>query len=424
MPRYPVAILAVLVACGASSQSGAVAPGNDAMAPGDDGGTPADGSSSGTPSDATVRLEAAPPPIDPCVDAGTCPPGVWINVTPSNANLVDQLDCGNYGTESVQADPLVPGTFYTQFNCQGIWKSIDYGLTWKGPINTGNNGAAAGDAAGGITLAPGAGAKEPPVIYSAGIRGNGQGFWKSTNGGVDWTQYPIGSGSRQDYYPPSVDPYDADHLLMAGHEQNTLMQSTDGGQTWNPVSMDAGMQEQGGTGAIFFVDTGTASTTRGTWLWLAQQSGGTYGTWRTGNAGGAWKQVDKNEHPHGLSQIYQDGSGALFMAGAYSTLGWGVLRSTDYGLTWAHVGGTGNESAVFGMAKNIYATYGWAIGVGQTVDPSLEIAPRPGTGTWTPTATPASMTQGPAQIAVTSDGTRSIAVAGCWNAGLWRYMEP
>jgi hypothetical protein len=34
------------------------------------------------------------------------------------------------------------------------------------------------------------------------------------------------------------------------------------------------------------------------------------------------------------------------------------------------------------------------------------------------------MTQGPAQVAVTSDGTHSIAVAACWNAGLWRYLEP
>jgi hypothetical protein len=185
------------------------------------------------------------------------------------------------------------------------------------------------------------------------------------------------------------------------------------------------MDEPGGTGAIFFLDTGTATTTRGTWLWMAQQSGGTYGTWKTTNSGGAWQQVDKNEHPHGSSQIYQpDTTGVVFMAGAYSALGWGVLRSADYGQTWAHLGGTGNETLVFGLAKNVYAMYGWAIGEGQTVAPGLEIAAQPGTGTWTATATPAGMTQGPAQAAVTSDGTHSIAVAACWNAGLWRYMEP
>jgi len=430
LSRFPGSLVAVVgvmaLACGASSKGGVNAHGGS---PDDDGGgglADATPSSDATPSDATLRREAGPPPADPCVDAGTCPPGVWIDVTPSNVDLVDALDCSNFGTQSVQADPLMPGVFYAQFMCQGIWKSTDYGLTWTGPINTGKSGTAAGDAAGGITLPPSGGATEPPVIYSAGIRGNGTGFWKSTNGGVDWTNYVVGAaGSRQDYYPPIVDPYDADHLLMAGHEQDVLVQSTDGGQTWTPVTIASGMDEPGGTGAIFFLDTGTATTTRGTWLWMAQQSGGTYGTWKTTNSGGAWQQVDKNEHPHGSSQIYQpDTTGVVFMAGAYSALGWGVLRSADYGQTWAHLGGTGNETLVFGLAKNVYAMYGWAIGEGQTVAPGLEIAAQPGTGTWTATATPAGMTQGPAQAAVTSDGTHSIAVAACWNAGLWRYMEP
>jgi hypothetical protein len=206
-------------------------------------------------------------------------------------------------------------------------------MTWTGPINTGTGGAAAGDAAGGITLPQGAGATEPPTIYSVGIRGNGLGFWKSTNGGVDWTNYTIGApGSRQDYYPVVVDPYDATHLLMAGHENNVAAESTDGGQTWSQVPLVSGMMEQGGTGGIFFMDTGTASTTRTTWLWMAQQSGGLYGTWSTTNGGTAWNMVDKNEHPHGASQIYQPNTaGAVFMAGAYSDLGWGVLgaRTTD-----------------------------------------------------------------------------------------------
>ena len=66
----------------------------------------------------------------------------------------ETLGCGNYGTETVQADALRPGDFYTLFMCQGIYKSTDYGQTWHGPINTGESGAAAGDCAGGITIAP------------------------------------------------------------------------------------------------------------------------------------------------------------------------------------------------------------------------------------------------------------------------------
>src|SRR5260370_42090842 len=113
---------------------------------------------------------------------------------------------------------------HTQFNCQGVGRSTDYGQTWQGPINTGAGGKGA-SGAGGITI-PRAGTTTPPVIYSAGIRGTGMGFWKSTDGGVSWTNYPIApGGSRQDFYPPADDPYDADHLLMAAREQNMLVES-------------------------------------------------------------------------------------------------------------------------------------------------------------------------------------------------------
>src|SRR3954467_9309986 len=69
--------------------------------------------------------------------------GRWVNVTPSNVDLVSDLDCGNFGTISIVADPARPSNLYTQFHCQGVWKSVDYGLTWTGPINTGRGGAGA-----------------------------------------------------------------------------------------------------------------------------------------------------------------------------------------------------------------------------------------------------------------------------------------
>ncbi len=225
--------------------------------------------------------------------------GNWTNVTPSNMDLTDSLSCNNFGVETIQVDTTHPSNIYAQLHCQGIWKSTDYGATWTGPITTGTNGAKVTDCAGGIAVAPTAGS---PIIYESCIRGSGLGFWKSVDGGVNWTNYfvaPSGSG-RQDYYPPVVDPYNANHLLMAGHEMDYLVQSVDGGQTWTNVPLNSGMLEGGGTGAIFFINTGTASTTQKTWLWMAQGTSGTYGTWRTVNGGATWVQVDKNEHPHGF----------------------------------------------------------------------------------------------------------------------------
>jgi hypothetical protein len=112
------------------------------------------------------------------------------------------------------------------------------------------------------------------------------------------------------------------------------------------------------------------------------------------------------------------------MAGVYSALGWGVLRSPDYGQTWVHVGITGSENVVFGTTKNVYAMLSGASGLGSVTNPNFELAPLPGTGTWTQPGTPAGMTNGAAQVAVTSDGVHNILVAGNWGAGLWRYVEP
>jgi hypothetical protein len=365
----------------------------------------------------------------PSMPVTTPPPttfGTWTNVTPAAINLTDSLSCSNFGVETIQVDPANPSNLYAMAHCQGIWKSTDYGATWTGPINTGTNGAPTRDCAGGITIPPGS-TGGALTVYESCIRGTGLGFWKSLDGGVNWTSYfvaPTGA-SRQDYYPPVVDPYDQNHLVMAGHEMDYLVESVDGGHNWTNVSLNSGMLENGGTGEIFFIDTGNATTTRGTWLWMAQGSGGIYGTWRTTNNGVTWVQVDKNEHPHGASEIYQPANSAtVYMAGMYSALGWGVLKSDDYGQTWTHIGLVTNETVVVGTSKNIYAMYGWSIGAGQTVDPAFELAAAPGTGTWVAPAKAPGLTQGSHQIRVVNDGTHNILVGAMGNAGLWRYIEP
>jgi hypothetical protein len=368
----------------------------------------------------SVRVSAFP-------DVSNPPPstfGTWTNVTPAGVNLTSTL-CSNFGATNVQTDPANPSHVYVQFHCQGIWKSTDYGVHWTGPINTGTNGTVAGDCSGGITI-PRHNAPVIPTIYQACIRGSATGFWKSTDGGVNWTRYPVTpGGSRQDYYPPVVDPYDDAHLLMTGHEFDSIVESTDGGQTWTAVPLAAGMLQTNQTGFVFFIDTGDATTTRRTWLWLAEQSGGKVGTWRTSNGGTAWTKVDKNEHPLGAAQIYQAaGSRTVFMAGTSSALGPGVLRSNDYGQTWAHVGRNDNESVVIGTSRYVYALFGVPVGPGGITDPAIEIGAQPGTGVWAAPGVPPGLTQGAAQLATLNDGTHDVIIGAMWNAGVWRYVEP
>jgi hypothetical protein len=241
---------------------------------------------------------------------------------------------------------------------------------------------------------------------------------------VSWINYNVTpGGSRQDFYPPAVDPYNGSHLVMTGHEMNLIVQSLDGGQHWTSVPMAAGMNQNGGTGFIDFVDTGTAGTTATTWLWIAQGSGGFVGTWRTTNGGSSWTKVDSNEHPHGESQFYQpDASGVIYMAGIYSSLGWGVLRSGDYGRTWSHVGNSVGEAVVYGTVNKVYAGYAWACDL-CSIDPSFEMAPQPGVAGWNSAAAPPGMAMGPAHAAVVFDGTHHIIVTANWWSGIWRYVE-
>jgi hypothetical protein len=365
-----------------------------------------------SPNSSEVSATPSPPPPTTF--------GTWTDVTPSGIDLTSTL-CSNYGATSVQVDPAHPSNLYAQVHCQGIWKSTDYGLTWAGPINAGSPSV---DCSGSIAIPPGSSATVP-VIYQSCIRGNAVGFWKSPDGGVNWTRYNVGPvGGRQDYYAPAIDPYDQNHLLMVAHEFDALVESVDGGLTWANVPLATGMLQTSRSASVFFINTGSAPGTRGTWLWIGDGSGGAVGTWRTANSGASWVRVEKNEQV-GAQQIYQpDTSGVVFMAGAYSDLGWGVLRSSDFGQTWSHVGDTGVKGVVFGTTKNVYAMYSYAAGPGVTYDPGFSVASQPGTGIWVYPAISAGLTQGPAQIAVVNDGVKNIIVGAMFNKGIWRYVEP
>jgi hypothetical protein len=191
-----------------------------------------------------------PPVIVAAEPVNVAVSGTWTDVTPSGVDLTDTLPCGNYGSITMVADPARPSNLFTQFHCQGVWRSADFGFTWSGPINTGNGGAGV-NGAGGLAIARGPDG-EPPILYSAGIGGTGIGFWKSTDGGVSWTNYRVASGGdRQGFYPPVVDPNHPNHLLMTGHRSSLTVQSFDGGQNWSEVAIADGMKYDGGTSFIF-----------------------------------------------------------------------------------------------------------------------------------------------------------------------------
>ena len=330
--------------------------------------------------------------------------GQWVDITPGGVTL------GTFGFSSRPV--MLDGTVYAALAAGGIYKTSDYGATWTGPIESGGGLI-------GIGLAVGT---PPSTLYGCNIS-HDYGFWRSSNKGVNWTNINISPlpSDRQDVYQPEVDPYDPTHLLICAHENNYLVHSTNAGDTWSSITLDAGMITGGGTAWCFFIDTGVPSTTRTTWLWLAQSSSGAYGTWRTTNSGTNWTQVDTNEHPHGECQIYQPGNGVIFLAGVYSALGQGVLRSTDYGATWANVGVSNPASIVWGTPTSIWGAYGWASG--GPVTPVLQTATPPGASGWSSTGDPAGMDRGPAGAVIITDSVRRGFITCNWASGIWRYVE-
>ena len=225
------------------------------------------------------------------------------------------------------------------------WKSTDSGFTHGRPIQSANerNTTTLGRRTTPATLYP------PP-----GSNGKLQ---KSTDGGQTFTL--VGPGNlAADFYSLKVNPYDTNHLISGLHEVDGLVESTDGGNTWTAVG-GAGWPTGGISWFPFFLDTGDAASTRGTWFAMAQDGASAV---MTSNSGANWtipSGLSGLQHPHGNCQIYQNGSN-VFVGGLYGP-GQGVYRSTDLGLTWSRVdSGQFPEAVVFGTAKNVYAMWSWA----------------------------------------------------------------
>jgi hypothetical protein len=401
-------------------------------------GSARDGGADGAP-DAASGDERNPPPPDPCVEAGTCPLGVWIDVTPPGLSLdQSQFQGDNYGVQDIVTDPGRPNVFYA-FTChQGVWTSADYGQTWTGPIDDGSlpNGKEWSAA---ISSNP-ANPSGPPVLWTfSWPNGN---IYRSTNGGVTWTKILLpatilnGNGSPGDGYSVDVDPYDPNHLVVGFHEAYGVAETTDG-LSDSPTFVDRHAPNSVGQSVyVFFLDTGDPATTRQTWLAIPQQNGGSWGTWRTTDQGKTWAQPvdavtntpETNEHLHGGCQIFQGAGGLVFMGGVYGTsssnfgVNGGVYRSTDLGATWTHEGNPYESSIVYGTANTIYGQWGYSSSPGDNSN-TAQAAPMPGLS-WSAMTVPSAMVSGPKRVATSSDGQHNVLVSGNWTSGIWRYVEP
>ena len=349
--------------------------------------------------------DAGPLPPDPCIAAGTCPPGTWINVTPPAMAAVLRPTANVYGPGSIAGDPARPSDIYVGGSSAGLWKSSDYGNSWTlindtlPDVPRGNVIAVAGTT--------------PATIWAAAYNT----IFKSVDGGTTFVETALDVS----LYSLAVDPNDTTHLISGLHEADGIFESSDGGASWQAVT-GTGFPSGGVSWYPYFINAGDAATTRRTWFAIAQNGASAI---MTNNGGASWTiptGIAGLQHPHGNSQIFQSGS-TLFAAGTNGPQGQGVYRSADLGATWSRVdSGQTPEAVVWGTSKNVYAMYAWACS-NCDLGTQFEIAPQPGT-TWSTAEVPTDLVIDPNSVVSTSDGTHNIFVGLMWDQGLWRYVEP
>jgi photosystem II stability/assembly factor-like uncharacterized protein len=284
--------------------------------------------------------------------------------------------------------PSQPGVFFIGVNNGGVWKTDDYGRTWK-PIFDDAPTGSIGD----IAASP----SHPRVLYVGTGEGLhrpdlsvGDGIFKSTDGGETWVH--VGLEDVQQVGRIVVHPENPDVVFVAGmghpygpNEQRGVFRTTDGGRTWekvlyldhntgastveldpsNPRTVFAGLWEHRegpwengsfsgpGTGLYKSIDGGSTwrrlrtglpsddfgplfigiapGDSRRVYVTVSARGGG--GLFRTDDGGESWSQVSADPRLGGDVRVHPRNPDALFVGTIAS------YRSDDGGRTWTSIKG-------------------------------------------------------------------------------------
>jgi photosystem II stability/assembly factor-like uncharacterized protein len=240
--------------------------------------------------------------------------------------------------------PGHPNEFLSGVNDGGVWKTDDFGQTWKpifDSVDTGSVGA--------LAVAPSA----PDTIYVGSGEGlqrpdlsTGDGMYKSTDGGKTWAHLGLKDG--QQIASIAIDPQNPDRVFVAvlGHpyganEERGVFRTTDGGQTWQKV-----LYKDADTGAVALAfDPSNAQTVYAD-LWAARQAPWENGEWQ-GPGSGLYKSTDGGDTWKPLTNglpTFKEGLGRIGFSVAPSNPNLifatvdankgGIYKSEDAGESW------------------------------------------------------------------------------------------
>ena len=257
-------------------------------------------------------------------------------------------------TRAVAGVPDEPNVFYIGQVNGGVWKSDDYGRTWK-PIFDHEDTQSIGA----IAVAP----SNDNIVYVASGEGLhrpdlsvGDGIYRSDDAGKTWTHLGLRGGEQIPAI--AVDPTNSDRLFAAvlGHpygpsDERGIFRSDDGGRTWKKVLYKG--DRIGGSDVVLdpkdprIVYAALWEDTLGPWEDGNQYSGTGGGLFKSTDGGDTWKQLTTGL-PDGLEQINvavaASSPNRLYAtlqvkgAGGYATPhGLYVYRSDDGGESWVKI---------------------------------------------------------------------------------------
>ena len=239
-----------------------------------------------------------------------------------------------------------PNIFYIGVNNGGVWKTTDYGHTWK-PIFDAQNTGSVGD----VAVAP----SNSNVIYVGSGEGIqrpdlsiGNGLYKSIDAGKTWSN--MGLYDAQQIGGISIDPNNENRIFVAalGHpygpnKERGVYRSLDGGKTLEQV-----LYIDENTGAVqVLIDPNHTNIVFAT-IWAARQGPWENGAW-DGEASGLYKSLDGGttwkKITKGFPTTTEDGLGRIGFTIApsnsnrmYATVDaakkGGIYRSDDGGESW------------------------------------------------------------------------------------------
>lgn len=239
------------------------------------------------------------------------------------------------------------GTFYMGSTGGGLWKTIDYGNTWKNV----SDGFFASPSIGAIRMAP----SNPLVVYagtgSDGLRSNvisGKGIYKSADGGRTWKN--IGLEKTAHIGAIEVHPSTPDIVFVAAignafapNPDRGIYRSRDGGANWEKVLF---LSDTIGFSDFEFHPGNPEIMYAGAWRaerkpWSIISGGREGGIYKSTDGGNSWRKVFKGL-PMGLIGKIDLAVSAADPKRLYALVEapqgeGGLFRSNDEGENWTQV---------------------------------------------------------------------------------------